>query len=471
MQRKMIKKMVISLLILTTLFFMVGCSRQESKDYSDNLIHKYNPQGASVAIIEGGKIKEVRNYGKADVEKNIAVTNKTTFKIASISKAVTAYTVMQLVDAGKLDLDTPISGYLTRWELPPSEFNNDMVTLRTLLSHTAGVSGSDEIYGELLPDIATALENKQVHLKREPGVTFEYSEFTGFGICQLVIEEVTGQKFEDYVTANVFQKLGMLDTSYANKSVGDCFMATPYAGTGKAVKVTPVVMTGAGGVTSTSTDLAKFAIALMDYYKSNTEMFQIQPNTQSNIGECCLGIFPHALSDGRMVYEHNGTLTGWNAQMVFEPESRNGMVMVTNSDRAFYLSYAMMEKWGEEALGEAIENDAIASVCKTTDNVAVFLALIDGLTLILLLLGVYRKKLQPINKRYKGTIIACVFTTIILGSCFFLLYSTVPFDLIFGMKDYCLFTFFPPVLRVILLELAVLLGILVARTRFVRNKE
>jgi len=470
MKSKMINRMIISLLILATIFSFVACSWKENEDYRDSLIDKYNPQGASIAIIENGKIAEVKNYGKANVEKNISVTNKTAFKVASISKAVTAYTVMRLVEVGKLDLDTPVSSYLSGWKLPPSEFNNDKITLRTLLSHTSGVSGSDEIYGKPLPDLATALEEKRVHLKREPGVTFEYSEFTGFGICQLVIEKVTGEKFEDYVVKNVFQKLGMLDTTYANESVGDCFMATPYAGPGRAVEVTPLVMNGAGGVTTTSTDLAKFVIALMDYYNSGSEMFQIQQNTHSNLGDCCLGIFKQSLSDGRGVYEHNGTLTGWNAQIAFEPHSRNGMVIVTNSDNAFYLTYDMMDKWGKKVLGESIEINAIASLSKGIDNVAVGMAIIDGLALIILLTRVFRRKLKNIGKRYKGAIIASLSATIILGSCLFLLYSDIPFKLLFGMKDYYLYTFFTSALRVILLELAAFFGILIARTRFVRNK-
>ncbi|HWT73191.1 MAG TPA: serine hydrolase domain-containing protein [Mobilitalea sp.] len=469
MKSKMISRIRISLLVLATIFSLEACSRNESEDYRDSLIDKYSPQGASVAIIENGKILEVRNYGKANVNKNISVTNKTTFKIASISKVVTAYTVMKLVDEGKLNLDTPISSYLTRWILPPSEFNNK-VTLRTLLSHTSGVSGSDEIYGKSLPDIATALENKRIHLKREPGAKFEYSEFSGFGICQLVIEEETGEKFEDYVVKNVFQKLGMLDTSYANGSVGDCFMATPYAGPGKAVEVTHYVMTGAAGVTTTSTDLAKFVIALMDYYNTDTEMFEIQKNTQTNLGACCLGIFTQSLPDGRRVYEHNGTLTGWNAQIAFDPHSRNGMVIVTNSDNGFYLTYDMMNKWGKKVLGEPIEVNAIASFSKGIDNVAVVMAIIDGLALSILLIRVYRKKLKNIGKRYKGTIIASLAAIIILSSYLFIFYSDIPFDLLFGLKDYYLFTFFTSVLRIILIELIVFIGMLIARTRFVRNK-
>jgi CubicO group peptidase (beta-lactamase class C family) len=123
MKSKKISRIIISLLILATIFSFIACSRKESEDYRDSLVNKYKPQGASIAIIENGKTVEVKNYGKANVEKNISVTNKTTFKIASISKVVTAYAVMKLVDEGKLELDTPVSSYLTRWKLPKSEFN------------------------------------------------------------------------------------------------------------------------------------------------------------------------------------------------------------------------------------------------------------------------------------------------------------------------------------------------------------
>lgn len=466
----MINRMMFLLLVLVAIFSFAACNRKAEKDYRESLIDRYNPQGASIAMIENGKITEVKNYGRANVEKNIAVTDKTTFKVASISKVVTAYTVMMLAEAGKLDLDTPVSSYLTRWTLPQSKFNNNKVTLRTLLSHTSGVSGSDEIYGKSLPDIASALENKGVHLKREPGVNFEYSEFSGFGICQLVIEEVTGEKFEDYVVKNIFQKLDMPDTTYANESAGNSILATPYAGFGKSVEAAPLVMNGAGGVTTTSTDLAKFVIALMDYYNSRSEMFRVQQNTHSNLGDCCLGIFKQSLSDGRSIYEHNGTLTGWNAQIAFEPHSRNGMVLVTNSDNAFYLTYDMMDKWGKKVLGKAVKVNAIASIRKNLDNTAAVMAIIDGLALFYLFVKVYRKKLKHIGKRYKGTIIISLTATIILGSCLFLFYTDIPFRLLFDLKDYYLYTFFTSVLGILLLELAAFFGLLIIRTRFVREK-
>jgi CubicO group peptidase (beta-lactamase class C family) len=167
-------------IIIGISFVYFGADNYNSENYIEKLIQKYSPQGASVIILDDYKIKEVKNFGYANVESKIPVNIDTQFKIASISKSVTAYGIMQLVDNGVLNLDEPISTYLTRWQLPDTEYDESKVTIRTLLSHTSGVSGSDEYgYSIPLPDVATVLKERGIHLKREPATTFEYSEFTG----------------------------------------------------------------------------------------------------------------------------------------------------------------------------------------------------------------------------------------------------------------------------------------------------
>jgi CubicO group peptidase (beta-lactamase class C family) len=79
-------------------------------------------------------------FDKFSSSKGITVNSETIFGVSSISKWVAAVGVMKLVQAGKLDLDVPVSKYLTRWQLPASEFDNDGVTIRRLLSHTAGIT-------------------------------------------------------------------------------------------------------------------------------------------------------------------------------------------------------------------------------------------------------------------------------------------------------------------------------------------
>jgi CubicO group peptidase (beta-lactamase class C family) len=139
--------------------------------------------GAAVAMIENGELRFAKGYGMADESEQIPVTKTTGFNIASISKTVSAWGVMKLVEEGKLKLDEPASTYLTRWELPASEFDASGVTIRRLLSHTAGLS----LHGypgwtlaDTLPSIEESLSGKtngagDVRLIMEPGTRWQYS--------------------------------------------------------------------------------------------------------------------------------------------------------------------------------------------------------------------------------------------------------------------------------------------------------
>ena len=155
------------------------------------------------------------------------VDRDTLFQVASLSKWVSAWGVMTLVESGKLDLDKPIGHYLTRWKLPKSEFNNDAVTVRRLLSHTAGLTDGLG-YGGFSPGVAVqSLEDSltrasdasphadgRVRVGLAPGTKWRYSG-GGYTLLQLVIEEVSGEPFESYMTRAVFRPLGMNRSRYS----------------------------------------------------------------------------------------------------------------------------------------------------------------------------------------------------------------------------------------------------------------
>jgi CubicO group peptidase (beta-lactamase class C family) len=144
----------------------------------------------------------------------------TLFQVASLSKWVTAWGVMTLVESGKVDLDAPASRYLTRWKLPQSEFDNDGVTVRRLLSHTAGLTDglgfAGYVPGVELPSLEATLAHPDaseghsgvIRVGAEPGSGWEYSG-GGYLILQLLIEEVAGEPFEDYMRRAILRPLGM----------------------------------------------------------------------------------------------------------------------------------------------------------------------------------------------------------------------------------------------------------------------
>jgi CubicO group peptidase (beta-lactamase class C family) len=104
------------------------------------LLERLGIPGAVVGLIHNGGVAWTRSYGLADEENDVPVTLDTVFQVVSISKPVAAWRVMRLVEQGRIDLDTPVEGYLTHWHLPPSDFNHAGVTIRCLLSHAAGLS-------------------------------------------------------------------------------------------------------------------------------------------------------------------------------------------------------------------------------------------------------------------------------------------------------------------------------------------
>jgi CubicO group peptidase (beta-lactamase class C family) len=149
------------------------------------------------------------------------VNGDSRFQVASMSKWITAWGIFTLVEAGKLDLDKPVSSYLTRWKLPKGSFDNDGVTIRRLLSHTAGLTDGLGYAGfrpgepvQRLEDSLTRAADASpgaegaVRVGIKPGSEFKYSG-GGYTLLQLLIEEVSGQSFDAYMKAHVLDRLGM----------------------------------------------------------------------------------------------------------------------------------------------------------------------------------------------------------------------------------------------------------------------
>jgi CubicO group peptidase (beta-lactamase class C family) len=175
---------------------------------------------AAFRLIENGKLHNEYFVGDS-------VDSETLFQVASLSKWISAWGVMTLVEAGKLDLDAPVATYLTRWSLPESEFANSKVTVRRLLSHMAGLTDGLGYAGFAPGAKVQSLEESLTHaadappgadgrvrVGLAPGTKWEYSG-GGYTLLQLVIEEASGEAFESYMQRAVFQPLGMNRSTFA----------------------------------------------------------------------------------------------------------------------------------------------------------------------------------------------------------------------------------------------------------------
>lgn len=192
--------------------FTEAVNKQIEKEFVGNF---------AMAMMKNGTIKKELFYSK-----NKNVDKNTIFQVSSLSKIVSAVGIMKLVELGKINLDTPVSKYLKRWKLPPSEFDNEEVTVRRLLSHTAGLSDGLGYNGFTNKDSIQTLEESltkakdadegesgEVKVGFEPGSKWQYSG-GGFTLLQLLIEETSGQTFNDFMMDSLFLPLKMTSSSY-----------------------------------------------------------------------------------------------------------------------------------------------------------------------------------------------------------------------------------------------------------------
>jgi CubicO group peptidase (beta-lactamase class C family) len=198
--------------------------RSDTQAFMNALVREVETTRAGnvgLALIEHGAVhaEHMSSVGEP-------VDRDTVFQVASLSKWITAWGVMALVEQGRLDLDAPVSRYLTRWALPETGFDNDGVTVRRLLSHTAGLTDGLGYAGFAPGSQAQTLEasltqaadaspgaSGRVQVGHPPGQRFKYSG-GGYTLLQLLIEEVSGGTFEAYMQRAVFEPLGMNHSTF-----------------------------------------------------------------------------------------------------------------------------------------------------------------------------------------------------------------------------------------------------------------
>lgn len=301
-------------------------------------IHKV--VGATIALVEKGAITHEAAFGVLSTGTGTPLTQDTVFQAASISKAVTAWGVLRLVQEGRLELDAPVSKYLTRWQLPPSPFDANEVTIRRVLAHTAGLSlpsyvGFDP--GKPLPTFEASLSGDtagsgSLELAAMPGVTWAYSG-GGYTLLGLIIEEVSGQTFADYMAENILLPLGMTNSSYLP---GEALLSRTAQAHDFHMNPIPnyrLAAQGAGSLHTTAGDLARFAIANMSVnpvLTRETLRDMHTPAIETGFGsQMSTGFFIEG--DGQLV-GHSGSNRGWKARIQFWPASRAGLVVLTNSE-------------------------------------------------------------------------------------------------------------------------------------------
>ncbi|GAB6057250.1 hypothetical protein JCM31598_03670 [Desulfonatronum parangueonense] len=327
------------------------------------LMDKWQVYGTAVALVEGGEVVWEEGYGWADMEAWLPALPDTVFQAASISKAVSAAVVLRLAEQGLLDLDEPVSRYLTRWHLPESEFDPGMVTLRRILSHTAGLSVSgymgfppDQSVQTLEASLTSALDagGQGVEIVLPPGEQWAYSG-GGYTLMQLVIEEVAGRPFAEVAHDLVLEPMGMELSSFGDDPRLHGQKARSYTLDNVAVPKHRFTALAAAGLWASAGDVGRFIVGLtedgagkgghMQTPRSLAEAMLVpQPASESGLvfsgSRWGLGLGLLDLPDGQgMLAFHPGdNPPAWHSLLAFLPgnaqegtQSR-GFVVLTNGE-------------------------------------------------------------------------------------------------------------------------------------------
>jgi CubicO group peptidase (beta-lactamase class C family) len=304
--------------------------------------------GVSVAVIRDFALDWAAGFGVCEAGGARPVTDTTMFQACSISKVVAATGIMRLVQDGVLDLDEDVNRYLTSWKLPPNGNFQPRVTLRQLLSHSAGVTVHGFVgYNRNVPTptLLQVLEGESpantgpIRVDHLPGTRYRYSG-GGFTIVQQLVEDVLGRPFTEAMQDLVLRPLGMAHSTFA-QPLPDALWAAAASGhtSGGGVldgkwHVQPE--TAAGGLWTTPTDLARLTIEVQSARAGRPSKLLSERSADQmllpNPGGCGLGFH----LDG-MRFNHGGDNVGFKCSLVAYQDHGLGVVVMTNADQGWHV--------------------------------------------------------------------------------------------------------------------------------------
>jgi CubicO group peptidase (beta-lactamase class C family) len=332
--------------------------------YVEGEMRRLKMPGASLAIVQGDKIVHMRGFGRARPGGG-APTPQTPFPIASLTKSFTALAVMQLVEAGKIELDAPVQRYLPWFRVADPEASAQM-TVRHLLIQTSGLP---TLTGEILCadlDSNPGAAERQARglstlvLTRPVGSAHEYSN-SNYQLLGLILEVASGESYADYVQRHILTPLGMSHT-YTSQAVAkenglavgyQYWFAVPFAAPNM-----PLSQGGlaGGGLISTAEDMARYLIAHLNGGRCGdaqvlsaagidelhrgaadigpeavpSDLGLVRPLLEDiQMGQYGMGWFVDKIGETNVV-SHGGTLPDFASHMAILPEQKTGLVLLLN---------------------------------------------------------------------------------------------------------------------------------------------
>jgi CubicO group peptidase (beta-lactamase class C family) len=323
-------------------------------EYFSENTSRFHIPGAVIAIVKDGEILFLKGYGYANIEKNIPYNpDDTVFWAASIGKIFSVIGALQFNEQGLIDLDTDINGYLQDFQIPATY--PQPITFRHLLTHTDGFEA------RIIGDAARSPESQRPLRKvvqenlpervAPPGEFITYGNY-GINLVGLLIEELSGLSFSDYMDQNIFQPLEMQHTTFEQSLPSEWVagLAVGYGEGQEGYKAKPYVYVDSlpqGGGRSTATDMAHLMLALLDggqyadarilEESSIQSMFQRQFSAHPSLGGVTCGLFEVFRNEERMLIR-DGDGWGFRSRMVLIPDLLREDIVNAFMDRFYPVS-------------------------------------------------------------------------------------------------------------------------------------
>lgn len=319
-----------------------------------DVLNRWPSAGVAAAVVYDGDLAWFHGHGLADTGSDEPVTGDTVFRIGSVTKTFTAVAVMQLWEQGMVDLDAPVTRYLRAFRLVPARPDLRPVTLRHLLTHTAGIGYWPRISDLLRPRRGSGVQAARpavplaeylhhgLRVEVQPGTKWMYSNH-GFATLGQVVEDVTGVPFDGYLREHIFDPLGMehSDLTVSRKLRGR--LATGYVLRRRGLEPVPwhdVPTPGGGGICSTTRDMVKYVAALLNGERSGAgailrpetiaSMFRPHFQPDPRIPGMGLG-FDLSAEGGHRIVGKDGVVSGFLAQILLAPDDDIGVVVLCNT--------------------------------------------------------------------------------------------------------------------------------------------
>ena len=348
----------------------------ELEAFVDGVVHttmrQNNIVGATVAITQKDQVILLKGYGFADKEKQLPVDPESTlFRIGSVSKLFTWTGLMQLREQGKLDLDTDVNEYLTTLTVPDTF--PEPVTLRHLMSHSGGIEDRIvQLFGDEVADMqpyAEILSRELPDRVRAPGTVSTYSNH-GVGLAGLVLEEVSGEKWGDYVQQHILDPLQMSSATafqpVPEELAGQLSQGYAFE-LGKHVEkpFEYVPLGAAGGMSASALAMTRFARAHLGdgsvdgqrILSGESVALMREPlfDEHESINTWLYGFDNYSRGD-TFIYGHSGGTLRFFTEFVLVPEYDISVFVSTNTTMGFRVIGAVLRGVLDRYLPDPMEN-------------------------------------------------------------------------------------------------------------------